>query len=175
MRSAVRHPGKPAILVAMSALWLVATTPSEGKEAKPDRASSLTRSIYLPVEIALCEHLRDAVLYQDDHAVSLLPARRIFQFTYYPGLSRIEPLKTDLRVEGHRADGSDFVGRLAVTPWGLFTASRKIDLDMGEQLEKMRFRLDVRYKPVTLKMKCFDSCGRAETVASAAYGSPLEQ
>jgi len=177
MRSAVRHPGKPAILAAMSALWLVAATPSEAKEAKPDRASSLTRSIYLPVEIALCEHLRDAVLYQDDHAVSLLPARRIFQFTYYPGLSRIEPLKTDLRVEGHREDGNDFVGRLAVTPWGVFTANRKIDLDMSKQLDKMRFKLDVRYEPVRLKIRCADSCERAATVASAALGqgSPLEQ
>jgi hypothetical protein len=121
--------------------------------------------------------LRDAVLYQDEHAVSLLPAKRIFQFTYYPGLSRIEPLRTDLRVEGHRADGSDFVGRLAVTPWGVFTAKRKIELDMNKQLDRMRFKLDVRYQSVHLKMRCADSCGRAETVASAEVGhpSPLEQ
>ncbi len=149
----------------------------EAKEEKDDRARQLTRSIYLPVEIKLCEHLRDAVLYQDEQAVSLLPAKRIFQFTYYPGLSRIEPSKNDLRVEGHRSDGSEFVGRLAVTPWGLFTASRKIELDMGKQLEKMKFRLDVRYQTVTLRMRCRDSCGRADTVASAAVGrvSALEQ
>ena len=174
MRTAARLLGNPAIFVA---LCLAATSPTEAKDARPDKANLLTRSIYLPVEIKLCEHLRDAVLYQDDQAVSLLPAKRIFQFTYYPGLSRIEPLRTDLRVEGHRADGSDFVGRLAVTPWGVFTASHKVALDMDKQLEKMRFKLDVRYKLVSLKMRCADSCGKAETVASAAvdHGSPLEQ
>jgi hypothetical protein len=129
MRSAARILGKSALLVA---LCLVAPPSSEAKDAKPDKANLLTRSIYVPVEIALCEHLRDAVLYQDEQAVSLLPAKRIFQFTYYPGLSRIEPLKTDLRVEGHRTDGSDFVGRLAVT-WGVFTASHKVQLDMNKQ------------------------------------------
>jgi len=174
MRTAARLLVKPAIFVT---LCLAATSPTEAKDARPDKANLLTRSIYLPVEIKLCEHLRDAVLYQDDQAVSLLPAKRIFQFTYYPGLSRIEPLRTDLRVEGHRADGSDFVGRLAVTPWGVFTASHKVPLDMDKQLEKMRFKLDVRYKTVSLTMRCADSCGKAETVASAAvgHGSPLEQ
>lgn len=177
MRTAARLMGKSALLAV--GLWLVAPRSSEAKDAKPDKSHLLTRSIYLPVEIKLCEHLRDAVLYQDEQAVSLLPAKRIFQFTYYPGLSRIEPLRTDLRVEGHRADGSDFVGRLAVTPWGVFTASHKIQLDMDKQLEKMRFKLDVRYQLVSLKMRCADSCGREEAVASdsaaVGHGSPLEQ
>jgi len=174
MRTAARLSGKPALLVT---LCLVVPSPTEAKDARQEKANLLTRSIYLPVEIALCEHLRDAVLYQDDQPVSALPAKRIFQFTYYPGLSRIEPMKTDLRVQGHRADGSDFVGRLAVTPWGVFSASHKIELDMDKQLEKMRFQLDVRYQPVRLKMRCADSCERTETVASAAlgHGSPLEQ
>lgn len=154
-----------------------ASASSEARERKPEKADLLTRSIYLPVEITLCEHLRDAVLYQDEQAVSLLPAKRIFQFTYYPGLSRIEPVRTDLRVEGQRHDGSDFTGRLAVTPWGVSTASRTIELDMNKQLDKMRFKLDVRYQPVSLKMRCADSCGRSESVASASlgHGSPLEQ
>jgi hypothetical protein len=174
MRIAACTAGKSALLVL---LWVAAPRPSEAKNPKPDKARLLTRSIYLPLEIELCEHLRDAVLYQDGQAVSLLPAKRIFQFTYYPRLSRIEPPKTDLRVEGHRADGSDFVGRLAVTPWGVFTAKRKIELDMRKQLDKMRFKLDVRYRSVNLKMRCADSCGRTETVASAEIGhrSPLEQ
>ena len=172
MRTAARLLGKTALLVA---LCLAAASPTEAKDARHEKVNLLTRSIYLPVEIKLCEHLRDAVLYQDEQAVSVLPAKRIFQFTYYPGLSRIEPVKTDLRVEGHRADGSDFVGRLAVTPWGVFSANHKIALDMDKQLEKLRFKLDVRYKPVSLMMRCADSCGREQTVASAAVGSPLEQ
>jgi hypothetical protein len=174
MRTAASTWGTPALLAA---LCLGFSSSVEAKDAKQEKEHLLTRSIYLPVEIALCEHLRDAVLYQNDQAVSHLPAKRIFQFTYYPGLSRIEPLRTDLRVEGHRADGSDFVGRLAVTPWGVFTANHKVELDMDKQLEKMRFQLDVRYKPVMLKMRCDDSCGREQTVASSSvgHGSPLEQ
>lgn len=174
MRSTARVLRSSALLAG---LWLSSPPAIDAKEEKDDRARQLTRSIYLPVEIKLCEHLRDAVLYQDEQPVSVLPAKRIFQFTYYPGLSRIEPSKNDLRVEGHRSDGSEFVGRLAVTPWGVFTASRRIELDMGKQLEKMKFQLDVRYQTVTLKMRCRDSCGRADTVASAAAGhaSPLEQ
>lgn len=162
---------------ALFAVCCLAAPPGAAEEGNADRARLLTRSIYLPVEIHLCEHLRDAVLYQDEQAVGLLPVRRILQFTYYPALSRIEPSKTDLRVEGHREDGSDFVGRLAVTPWGVYSGSRKIDLDMDEQLEKMRFHLDVRYQPVKLKMRCVDSCGKRETVASATLGqrSSLEQ
>jgi hypothetical protein len=48
---------------------------------------------------------------------------------------------------------------------------------MDQQLDKMRFKLDVRYQPVRLKMRCADSCGRSENVASASlgHGSPLEQ
>jgi hypothetical protein len=154
-------------------LWLSSSLGSEAMEAKEERAHLLTRSIYVPVDIALCGHLRGAVLYQDDQAVSRLPAKRIFQFTYYPGLSRVEPLKNDLRVEGLRGDGSRFVGKLAVTPWGVFTASHKIELDMDEQLDKMKLQLDVRYHTVTLRMRCVDSCGRAQT--SAYDGSPLEE
>ncbi len=174
MRTAARLSGKSALLVALLA---AAPQPSVGKDVKSDKDKLLTRSIYVPVEIKLCEHLRDAVLYQDEQAVSVLPAKRIFQFTYYPGLSRIEPSKTDLRVQGHRDDGNEFVGRLAVTPWGVFTASHKIPLDMDKQLEKLRFKLDVRYRPVSLKMRCADSCGREQTVASAGFGhgSALEQ
>ncbi len=174
MRTAARFSRASALLTVS---WLTLASASEAKDPKEDKSKLLTRSIYVPLEIELCEHLQEAVLYQDDQAVSRLPAKRIFQFTYYPGLSRIEPLQTDLRVEGHRLDGSDFVGRLAVTPWGVFTANRKIELDMAKQLEKMRFKIDVRYQPVHLKMRCADSCSRTAPVASAAVGhpSPLEQ
>jgi hypothetical protein len=156
----------------LAALWL---SPSASEAAKPkdDRAHHPTRSIYLPVEIAFCGHLRGTVLYQDGQAVSRLPAKRIFQFTYYPELSRVEPLRSDLRVEGLRGDGSRFSGKLAVTPWGVFTADYRIELDMDEQLEKMKSQLDVRYHTVHVRVRCADSCGRAAVTAYSA--SPLEQ
>jgi hypothetical protein len=89
MRTAARVLGKPALFVV---LGLPHPRRARRRNASPTNPTGPTSSlaIYLPVHIALCEHLSDAVLYQDEQAVSFLPAKRIFQFTYYPGLSRIE-------------------------------------------------------------------------------------
>jgi hypothetical protein len=167
MRTTARRAriGASVILLAWSF-----TATAEAKDDKVDKARLLTRSIYLPVEFALCDHLENAVLYLGEVPVSVLPAKRIFQFTYYPNLARIEPMRTDVRVEGRRADGSDFIGRLAVTPFGVFTANTKIELDMQAQLEKMRYKLDTRYEKLTLRLRCSDSCtihGPAAVTADA--------
>jgi hypothetical protein len=160
MKDAARH------FPSASFVLLLALASAEPVEAEDDRARPLTRSIYVPVQFNLCEHLRDAVLYQDDQALNVLPARRIFQFTYYPHLARIEPSASEVRVEGSRTEGGEFVGRLAVTPWGVFSGTHKIELDMNEQLQKMRFKLDVRYPTVTLRLRCLDSCGRKDATIS---------
>jgi hypothetical protein len=152
--------------ISIASVLFLTLGSSQPVEAKDDRAKILTRSIYVPVQFNLCEHLRDAVLYQNEQALNVLPARRIFQFTYYPQLSRIEPAATEIRVEGSRADGGTFVGRLAVTPWGVISGGHRIELDMNEQLQKMRFKLDVRYPTVTLRLRCGDSCGRTDTAIS---------
>ena len=136
-----------------------------------DKSKLLTRSIYLPVEIKLCEHLHDAVLYQNEQVVSALPSKRIFQFTFYPNLGRIEPVRTDVRVEGVRDDGEEFVGRLAVTPWGIFTANTKIELDLKKQLRKFRYKLDVRYRSRSLTLRCSDACGRKPEAVAADAGA----
>ncbi len=137
-----------------------------------DKSKLLTRSIYVPLELKLCEHLHDAVLYQNEQAVSVLPSKRIFQFTFYPNLGRIEPVRTDVRVEGVREDGEEFVGRLAVTPWGIFTANTKVELDFKKQLRRFRQKIDVRYRSRSLTLRCSDACGRKpEAVAADARAS----
>ncbi len=139
--------------------------------AEDDKNKFLTRSIYVPVEFKLCEHLEKAVLYQGDQAVSLMPTKRIFQFTYYPHLERIEPARADVRVEGVRTNGEEFTGRLAVTPWGIFTAHQEIELDLKKQLVRMKYKLDVRYKTRALTMRCSDSCShgsKPEAIAADA-------
>ena len=137
-----------------------------------DKNKLLTRSIYVPLEIELCKHLHDAVLYQNEQAVSVLPSKRIFQFTFYPNLGRIESIRTDVRVEGVREDGEEFVGRLAITPWGIFTANTKIELDLKKQLRKFRHKIDVRYRPRALTLRCSDACGRKpEALAADARAS----
>ena len=151
-------------LFLCSVFALVATTAL----AEDDKNKFLTRSIYVPVEFKLCEHLEHAVLYQGDQAVSLMPAKRIFQFTYYPHLERIEPDSAEVRVEGFRTNGETFTGRLAVTPWGIFTAHERIELDLTKQLMRMKYRLDVRYKTRTLTMRCGDSCKLGSKPAALA-------
>jgi hypothetical protein len=164
------------IAIVGLALALASFASSEAKDRKDDKekvekARLLTRSIYLPVEFEVCEHLHDAVLYQGEQALSLLPTRRIFQFTYYPTLDRIEPSRTDLRVEGERGDGTEFLGRLAVTAWGVFTADHKIPLDLDRQLQKMRYKLDVRYDTLVVRISCSDACERALAAAVTADGA----
>ncbi|GMR23562.1 MAG: hypothetical protein BMS9Abin37_2003 [Acidobacteriota bacterium] len=154
-------------LFLFSLFALVATTAL----AKDDKGKFLTRSIYVPVRFELCEHLENAILYEGEQPVSLMPAKRIFQFTYYPRLGRIEPAKTDVRVEGMRTNGEEFIGRLAVTPWGIYTANQQIDLDLNKQLARMKYKLDVRYKTRTLTLRCSDSCSlesRPEAVTADA-------
>lgn len=139
-----------------------------------DKSKFLTRSIYVPVEIELCEHLHDAVLYQGEQAVSIVPSKRIFQFTYYPNLGRIEPVRTDVRVEGVRDNGEEFIGRLAVTPWGIFTANQRIELDLKKQLTKLRYKIDVRFKPRVLELRCSDACAlKPKAVAADARPSSI--
>jgi hypothetical protein len=170
---------RPSVRVSVACFVAIAFTlgtlgaQGEARERKDDKekreraARLLTRSIYLPVEFKLCEHLHDAVLYQGDQALSVLPARRIFQFTYYPTLGRIEPVRTDIRVEGERGDGSDFLGRLAVTAWGVFTANHKVKLDLDSQLQKMRYKLDVRYDTLVIRIACSDACEKNLAAAAA--------
>ncbi|HXV63667.1 MAG TPA: hypothetical protein VEK15_23405 [Vicinamibacteria bacterium] len=129
-------------------------------EAEEKKTAVLPRSIYLPIEFDLCEHLHDAVLYEGTEAVSSLPVKRIFQFTYYPTLERIEPIRTDIEIVGIKDDGERFMGKLAVTPWGVFTAKEKVELDMGELESKLRHKIDVRYDTMTLRFRCEDRCQR---------------
>ncbi len=130
----------------------------------------LNRSIYMPFEFALCEHLEKAVLYQDDQPVSAMPARRVFQFTYYPDLERLLPELVNMRVEGTYIDGGDpFVAKLAITPNGIHTAHRTKSLDTGEKVLKQRHKIDIRLEPRTLQLECERFCRRTATVASNLY------
>lgn len=158
------------------ALAFVLTAVVASASSEPDDADNLLpRSFYVPIEFELCEHLHEAVLYQGGQAVSHMPAKRIFQFTYYPKLGRVEPVRTDVEVAGVRDDGEEFLAKLAVTPWGVFTANRKIDLDLDSQLDRMKYKIDVRYEPMPLKLRCSDSCERnanATETAKTALNEP---
>ena len=154
---------------ALAGVFVVSALGVAFAAGRDDRDDLLPRSLYLPIEFELCEHLHDAVLYQGGQAVSHMPAKRIFQFTYYPKLGRMAPVRTDVEVAGLRDDGEEFLAKLAITPWGVFTANHKIELDLEEQLARMKYKIDVRYKAIPLKLQCDDSCEeRKPTTPKAA-------
>jgi len=127
----------------------------------------LNRSIYMPIEFVLCEHLEKAVLYQDGQPVSTMPARRVFQFTYYPDLERLLPELIQVRVEGAYVEGGEaFVAKLAVSPEGIHTAHSTKALDTGEKVLKQHRRIDVRLDERRLELECERFCKRTTTVAS---------
>lgn len=152
------------IFVCGFTIGFTTASDARGKE----EGESLPRSFYVPIEFELCEHLHNAVLYQGGQAVSHMPAKRIFQFTYYPKLGRVEPVRTDVEVKGVRDDGEPFLARLAVTPWGVFTANKKVELDLDAQLARLKYKIDVRYDPMPLTLACDDRCEKDNPAATTA-------
>ena len=86
------------VLAAIALLW---------SHSVPSHAAKrvLNRSIYIPIQFSLCEHLSTGVLYINDRVVAHLPTERVFQFTYYPKLNRLAPAEIQVRVEGIDANG----------------------------------------------------------------------
>ena len=108
------------------------------------------------------EHLQNAVLYQGEQAVAVLPAKRVFQFTYYPELKRMEPQVRQLRIEGvYKDTGEPFVAKLAVTPQGIHTAHRDVAWDYSKTMRRLRYKVDTRSQVVNLHIQCDKVCSRA--------------
>jgi hypothetical protein len=121
---------------------------------------AVSRSMYVPVEIRVCDHIRGAVLYRDDQVLRSLPGKQVFQFTFFPALNRIEP-----ELERVRVEGEGFRTELIVTPATVYVGNRKIDLDISAQLGRLRRRVDARHETVKLTLRCPDACAReASTV-----------
>ena len=127
----------------------------------------LNRSIYMPVEFQLCEHLDSAIFYEYDLPTSTMPAQRIFQFTYYPNLGAVLPEQVPVRVEGvYKDDDEPFVAKLAVTVDGVRSAKHFRSAGTKEQLEKKLHKVDIRLKPKALKLTCSRYCKRLATPAA---------
>ena len=122
----------------------------------------LNRSLYIPVHISTCEHLHGAILYEGEQVVGVLPAKRVFQFTYYPELERLAPEVIQIRIEGlGDATRDPFLARLAVTPDGIFSGGSRIELESASPMKKLRFKRDARYESVDLHIQCKSICSRA--------------
>jgi hypothetical protein len=121
---------------------------------------ALPRSLYVPLAFRTCEHLTGATLFIGDQPVGPLPQERIFVFTYYPNLKRVEPAFTEIRIEGaHSSDGSPFIGRLAVDPGAITSADERIDLGFEDVKQQLDYRIDVRYDKVSVIVRCEPTCG----------------
>jgi hypothetical protein len=156
--------------MARLSVALFATVAGAGRAGSEPKY--LPRSIYVPVELALCEHLQKGVLYQDDLPISTMPARRIFQFTYYPDLGRLLPEGIQIKVEGTYRDGSEpFVARLAVTPYGVHNAHGVKPFGTLEALEKRRGTIDVRLDESKLNLACQRFCRKSEKTARTRIGT----
>lgn len=130
---------------------------------------AIPRSLYVPVAFRSCEHLAGTTLFIGDQPVGSLPTERIFVFTYYPNLKRLEPAFTELRIEGVRSDdGSPFLGRLAVDPTAISTAEERIDLDFERAQKQLTYRIDVRYEKVSVVIRCEATCGHADDATTTA-------
>ncbi len=127
----------------------------------------LNRSIYMPVEFQLCEHLDSAVFYENDLPTSARPAVRIFQFTYYPDLGVMLPEQVPVRIEGaYKEDDEPFVAKLAVTVDGIYTANQFRSAGTKEQVEKKLHKIDFRLKPKALKLTCKRYCTKRVTTVA---------
>jgi len=147
------------------ATWLVFT--NGGASATP----ALTRSLYLPIAFTACPHVTHATLYENEQLVAVLPASRVFQFTYYPDLGRVEPAAIQLRVEGEDVEnGEPFHGRLAVTPEGVYTAKGRVDYDLSKELQKLRYKIDTHPPKVYLRIQCEKD---SASISSEANIDPL--
>ena len=117
---------------------------------------ALSRSMYVPLEFRVCEHLRGATLYRGDEPLRSLPGKQVFQFTFFPTLHRIEP-----QLERVRVEGEGFRTEVIVTPASVYVSNRKIDLDLDGQLSRLRSHVDARHETVKLTLRCGDACARA--------------
>ncbi len=133
------------------AIFLLVVTVSSLAVAGPND-KFFARSINMPVEFSLCEHLDDAILYENDVPISAMPAERTFQFTYYPDLGLLLPEQVRVEVAGkYKEDDEPFVTRLAVT----------IDDAAGTHAPSdKRPKLDIRLEPQTLVLACERYCKR---------------
>jgi hypothetical protein len=149
----MRYPARKSVLILIAFVVLASPTPLRG--AKP---KALNRSLYVPVNIRLCEHLKSGVLYIGEQAVAHLPTSRVFQFTYYPALERLAPEAVQLRIEAIDQEGNPIVARLAITPKAIWTANEQVELDFAKHLNKLRYKIDTRYDEVDLLIRCGQWC-----------------
>lgn len=156
-----------ALALAAFAVSVSVSTPGLSEDHDHD---ALNRSFYVPVQIAVCEHLKGAILYRGEEPLTRLPGSHIFQFTFFPALKRIEPELERVRVKG-KDQGESFRAEIVVTPASVYVGDKKIDLDLDGQMRELRRRADARHDPVTLLLRCAHACSKTSPDIVTSAGS----
>lgn len=118
----------------------------------------LNRSFYVPVQIELCDHLSQAVLYRGQEPIRPLPGKQVVQFTFYPSLHRLVPETERLVIKAVKENGEPFQMELVVTSTAVYIGDKCVHLDLRKQMSRLRKHVDVHYEPVILKITCGKSC-----------------
>lgn len=129
--------------------------------AQKEASQYLNRSVYVPIEMHCEENLNNAVLFLSNdkgdelQALTPLPGKRIFQFTYYPTLGRVEPEHTIIKMVGV-CSGKETFQYVTITADKIFASRDKvIELDpTGNTARRLRYKIDVRQQPILLKFVC---------------------
>lgn len=148
------RPGQIAGIMGLAALAI--STPGASKD---NLDQALSRSIYVPVQLKVCEHLKGSILYRGEEPLTELPGTHVFQFTFFPRLKRIVPELERVRVQGR--DGEENVRtEMVVTPATVYVGDKKIDLDLDKEMRELRRHIDVRHEPVIITLRCAHACGK---------------
>ena len=145
------------ILRVQAGCWLTVALMSAILAGGEERA--LNRTLLVPIRFETCEHLENARLSRNEGPLRRLSDTQLFQFTYYPHLSRLEPQLERVAIEGeHR--GERFRSEVVVTPSSVYIGNKRIVLDTERHKARWRGRRDIRHRTVDVGLKCEQACPR---------------
>ena len=141
----------------------IASTPLAAKSKK----KLLNRSIYMPIDFELCEHLAEGTSTRTTASCPRCPQGVCSSSRITPTVRSSCPSKVRVRVEGnYLADDEPFTAELSVTVQGIHTAHGLRSADTKVQLLKQRKKIDTRLEKRTIRLACKRYCKRERHVAA---------
>ena len=138
-----------------------------------DEPEVLPRSIYVPVRFEVASCLRDVVIRTEAGAVrAVAPGRLVSQFTFFDSRPGSNPEWERLTVEGwvegtESEDGGParFRAGVVITPASIYIGKKRLDLELEDELDRFRWRTDLRYPERTLRLRPASKCDDSVTAA----------
>lgn len=148
--------------------------------AAEEEPEVLPRSIYVPVRFEVASCLRDVVVRADDGDVrAVAPGRLVSQFTFYDSRAGSRPEWERLTVEGwvegtESEDGGPerFRAGIVITPASIYIGKKRLDLELEDELDRFRWRTDLRYPERTLRLRPAGKCDDSVTTTDRRRRPP---